>query len=331
MCDSETERELQKYLAEKRLKRRAFSAGLGATATFLVVGCDSEDDPAPTDAGAKGSDATDAAKGSVAMDAGTHASDVDDASAGEGPKLTTKSSTVMIETPDGTINAFFVHPVTRKHAGIIIWPDILGLRAAFETMATRLAEAGFAVVVTNQYYRTAQEPVLKDWSEFNDEGRAKLMPHIAAITPEGIKSDAASLVEWLDEQAAVDTGKKIGTSGYCMGGPYTFRTAASKPERVGAFASLHGGGLVTMDEDSPHLLLPMITASALIAIAQNDDERAPDVKTELKEAAADAGVEAEIEVYPAQHGWCAIDSAAYDEEQADKAWTRMVAIFNDAL
>ena len=312
MCDDATERELQKYLADKRMKRRAFNVGVGATAAILVVGCDSEDDPAPSDAGAK------------ARDAG-------DGSTGEGTKLATKSSSVEIETPDGKINAFFVHPDTGKHAGVIIWPDILGPREAFETMATRLAESGFAVVVTNQYYRTAQDPVLKDWSEFNEEGRAKLMPHIAAITPAGITSDAAALVEWLDEQAAVDTGKKIGTAGYCMGGPYTFRTAASKPERVGAFASLHGGGLVTMEDDSPHLLLPEIKASALIAIAQNDDERTPDVKTELKEAAEEANVEAEIEVYPAQHGWCAIDSAAYDKEQADKAWNRMVAIFNEAL
>jgi carboxymethylenebutenolidase len=310
MCDDATERELQKYLAEKRLKRRAFNVGVGATAAILVVGCEDEPD-ITTDAGGKSPDAGKVSDG--------------------GAQLATKSSNVEIETEDGEINAFFVHPETGKHAGVIIWPDILGPRAAFETMATRLAEAGFAVVVTNQYYRTAKDPVLKDWSEFNEEGRKKLEPHIAAITPAGITSDAAALVEWLDKQSAVDTGKKIATAGYCMGGPYTFRTAASKPERVGAFASLHGGGLVTMDEDSPHLLLPKIKASALIAIAQNDDERAPDVKTELKEAAEEADVKAEITVYPAQHGWCAIDSAAYDEEQANKAWDRMVAIFNEAL
>lgn len=314
MCDDATERELQKYLAEKRLKRRAFNVGVGATAAVLVIGCEDDPDPDPVvdeDAGAKGPDAAKASESVV--------------------DLATKSSKVEIETEDGKINAFFVHPETGKHAGVIIWPDILGPRAAFETMATTLAKAGFAVVVTNQYYRTAQDPVLKDWSEFNDEGRMKLAPHIEAITPDGIKSDAAGLVEWLDKQSSVDTGKKIGTAGYCMGGPYTFRTAASKPERVGAFASLHGGGLVTMEDNSPHLLLPTIKASALIAIAMNDDERTPDVKTELAEAAEEADVEAEIEVYPAQHGWCAIDSAAYDEEQANKAWERMVAIFNKAL
>lgn len=300
MCDDSTERELQNYLAEKRLKRRAFNVGVGATAAVMVVGCDGDDEPAST------SDA--------------------------GSELATKASDVEIETPDGTIDAFFVHPETGKHAAVIMWPDILGVRDAFKTMSTRLAASGFAVVVVNQYYRTAQAPVLEGWAEWqSDAGKAKLQPNIEAITPSGITSDAAALVEWLDGQAVVDTSKKIGTCGYCMGGPYTFRTAASKPTRVGAFASLHGGGLVTMGEDSPHLLLPTIKASALIAIAMNDDERAPDVKDELKDAAADAGVQAEIEVYPAPHGWCAIDSAAYDEEQADKAWNRMLALFQKAL
>lgn len=325
MCDDQTERDVQKWLAEKRLKRRQFNLGVGATAAILVAGCESDDDPAPADAGENNGGR--GGKGGAGGQGGAGGSTSD-----AGAKLATKSSNVEIQTPDGKIDAFFVHPESGKHAAVIMWPDILGVRDAFKTMATRLAEEGFAVVVVNQYYRSARAPVLKDWAEWQSEaGKAKIEPYIDAITPAGITSDAAVLVEWLDEQPAVDTGKRIGTCGYCMGGPYTFRTAASKPERVGAFASLHGGGLVTMEPDSPHLLLPEIEASALIAIAKNDDERMPDVKTELKEAADAAGVEAEIEVYPAQHGWCAIDSAAYDEEQANKAWDRMVAIFNDAL
>jgi carboxymethylenebutenolidase len=312
MCDDSTERDVQKYLAEKRLKRRAFNVGVGATAAVLMVGCDSEDDPVAADAGDKNTDA-----GAKGGDAGT--------------KLATKSSSVEIETPDGTIDAFFVHPETGKHAAVIIWPDILGPRAAFETMSTRLAESGYAVVVTNQYYRSAKAPVLEGWAEWqSDAGKAKVRPMIEKLTPTALTSDAAALVEWLDKQSAVDTSKRIGTAGYCLGGPFTFRTAASKPERVGAFASFHGAGLVT-DEDSPHLLLPNIQAMALIAIAEDDDKRDPDVKTVLKEAAEEADVKAEIEVYPAPHGWCAIDSAAYDEEQADKAWARMLAIFEEAL
>jgi carboxymethylenebutenolidase len=307
MCDDLTERDKQKWLAEKRLGRREFSVGVGATAAVLGAGCDDSTDP-------------------VAADAGDKASENKIADAGS--QVSTKGSTVFIDTPDGKIDAFFVHPSTGKSPAVIIWPDILGVRDAFKTMATRLAEQGHAVVVVNQYYRTSEAPVLSGWEEWStDAGKAKLMPNIAAITPAGISSDSAALVEWLDKQSTVDTDRKIGTAGYCMGGPYTFRTAASKPERVGAFASLHGGSLVTDAADSPHKLLPEIEAAALIAIAQNDDERAPDVKTVLTDAAQAASVDAEIEVYAAPHGWCAIDSSAYDQEQAEKAWARMLVLF----
>ena len=298
MCDDLTERDNEKWLAEKRLGRREFGAVVGATAAVLLPGCDSPDD--------EGENTTTKSPGSSP----------------------TTSSTVNIEMPDGTMDAFFVHPSSGKHPAVIVWPDVLGLRDAFKQMGTRLAEDGYAVLVLNQYYRTSKAPVFSSWDEWRtDEGRAKLMPMTAKLTPPSITSDAAALVDWLDKQAAVDTGKKIGTSGYCQGGPFTFRTAASRPQRVGAFASLHGGGLVTDNQDSPHLLFERIEAAALIAIAQNDDERAPDVKDQLRDAAKETGLEAEIEVYPAQHGWCAIDSTAYDQEQAEKAWTRMLALF----
>lgn len=308
MCDDTTRREHLKLLQERRLGRREFSVGAGAAAAVLVAGC--------------GDDSSD----SAAADGGKKSSDVDAGSSGTSIK--TKSSEVEIKTPDGTVDAYFVHPESGSAPAVIIWPDILGLRKAFRTMATRLAGEGYAVLVVNQFYRTSKAPIFDSWEEWmTDEGQAKLQPMIAEITPDGITSDAAAFVEWLDEQSAVNKSKKIGTAGYCMGGPYTFRTAASKPERVGAFASLHGAGLVTEMPDSPYLLLPDIKASALIAIATNDDMRQPDAKTTLKDSAADAKVSAEIEVYPAQHGWCAIDSMAYDQEQADKAFARMLVLY----
>lgn len=302
MCDDLTERDNEKWLAEKRLGRREFGVAVGATAAVLLPGC-SDSDKDPAEPGDKPSPSVTTAE--------------------------TKSSMVNIETPDGTLDAFFVHPTSGKHPAVIVWPDVLGLRDAFKTMGTRLAQDGYAVLVLNQYYRSSPAPVLSSWDEWRtDDGRAKLMPMIAKITPPGTTSDAAAMIDWLDGQSAVDTAKKIGTSGYCMGGPFTFRTAASRPQRVGAFASLHGGGLVTDAPDSPHLLFETIDAAALIAIAQNDDERAPAVKDQLKDAAKAAGLEAEIEVYPAQHGWCAIDSTVYDEAQAEKAWSRMLALFS---
>ena len=326
MCDDLTEHDNQRWLAEKRLGRREFSAAVGATAAVLVAGCGDDDSTDAAEGSAGSSGSAGHAAGSGGHAAGSSGTDEQENT------TATKSELVTIDTPDGKADAFFVYPESGRHPAVIVWPDVLGVRDAFKTMGTRLAKDGYAVLVVNQYYRTSTAPVLESWNEWNtDAGKAKLRPMIAAITPAGTTSDAAAFVEWLDKQDAVDTGKKIGTSGYCMGGPFTFRTAASKPERVGAFASLHGGGLVADNDDSPHLLFAKIKASSLIAIAMNDDERQPDAKTTLMSAAKDANLEAEIEVYPAMHGWCAIDSAVYDKDQADKAYDRMVTIFGKAL
>jgi carboxymethylenebutenolidase len=151
------------------------------------------------------------------------------------------------------------------------------------------------------------------------------------LTPELIASDGAAFVAWLDQQPEVDTAKKIASAGYCMTGSFTFRTAAAAPGRVGAIASFHGGGLVTNEPSSPHTLLDKAAVGALICIAQNDDAREPEAKVKLQEAALAANVSAEIEVYPAQHGWCCVDSPAYDGAQAERAWARMLATFERYL
>jgi carboxymethylenebutenolidase len=242
--------------------------------------------------------------------------------------LETTGRVVTIDTPDGAAEAFFVTPKTGQHPGVIIWPDVAGLREAFNQMATRLASEGYAVLAVNPYYRSSKLPILGTFAEWKtDEGKAKIAPMREALTPEGIARDGAVLVAWLDRQSQVDRARKIGTTGYCMGGPFTFRTAAAAPERVGVLASFHGGGLVVDEPSSPHLLLPRTKAAALVCVAQNDDDRDPEVKTKLRQAADAAHVTAEIEVYPAQHGWCVVDSPVYDEAQAERAWTRMLATF----
>lgn len=237
-------------------------------------------------------------------------------------------SMVDVRTPDGTADAFFVHPAKGKHPGVIIWPDIAGLRDAYKAMARRMAQAGYAVLVVNHYYRSAVAPILNSLAEFRTPaGMARINPMIAAITPAGVTSDARALAAWLDTQAPVDARRKIGTAGYCMTGGYTLRTAAALPARVGAACSFHGAGLVTTKPDSPHLLLPAIRAALLIAIARNDDARAPGDKDALRAAATAAGRDAEIEVYPADHGWCTLDAPTYDAVQADRAWGRMLTKF----
>ena len=242
--------------------------------------------------------------------------------------LPAKGRAVTVTTPDGKVDAWFYAPETGKHPAIIMWPDIAGLREAYKTMAARLASAGYAVLVVNHYYRGAVAPVLDSLIAWRTpEGQAKLKPLIAGITPEGTTRDAAAFVQWLDAQAQVDTAKKIGTCGYCMGGPYTVRTAAAQPARVGAAASFHGAGLVGDAPDSPVNLLATTNAAFLIAIAQNDDASAPAEKSALIASAKAAGRPAEVEVYPAQHGWCTIDAPIYDQVQADKAWGRMLALY----
>lgn len=240
---------------------------------------------------------------------------------------------VSVTTPDGEADCYFVHPEAGSHAGVIVWPDILGLRPAFRAMGDRLAGSGYAVLVVNPYYRTARSPVVPEGASFADaETRETVFPLARSLSPETNVTDARAFVEFLDAQSAVDTGRQIGTTGYCMGGPMVMRTAAAIPNRIGAGASFHGGGLVTEADNSPHRFVPDMQASFLIAIAENDDERDPEAKGALREAFDNASLAAEIEVYEgAMHGWCPPDSAAYHEAQAERAWARLLALFETAL
>jgi carboxymethylenebutenolidase len=240
---------------------------------------------------------------------------------------------VMVETPDGTADCYFVHPAEGRHAAVIVWPDIVSIRPAFRAMGKRLAESGYSVLVVNPYYRTARGAVVPEGKTFRDPGvRDLLMPHARTLSPETCVSDGRAFVEYLDRQAAVDTGRKIGTTGYCMTGSYTMRLAAAIPDRIGAGGSFHGGGLATDEPDSPHLLASKMKAGFLIAIAENDDARNPEEKTRLRDAFDQAGVRAEIEVYEGtQHGWCPPDSAVHHEEQAERAWSRLLNLFEQEL
>jgi carboxymethylenebutenolidase len=244
----------------------------------------------------------------------------------------TMGTDVMVPTPDGEADCYFVHPAEGAHAAVLVWPDILGLRPAFRAMGDRLAASGYAVLVVNPFYRSARAPVVPEGASFADESvRNTVFPLAQSLTPEITATDATAFVTWLDAQASVDTNRKIGTTGYCMGGPLVVRTAAAQAGRIGAVGSFHGGGLTTDQPNSPHLLIPQTMASYLIAIAQNDDERQPESKDILNETFEAAGLTHEVEVYAAQHGWCPPDSQVYDEAEAERAWARMLAMFETAL
>ena len=242
---------------------------------------------------------------------------------------TVVESDVSITTPDGVADGYFVRPASGTAPAVLMWPDIFGLRPAFRQMAKRLAESGYAVLVVNPFYRSQKAPTAP-------QGAAtpigEVRPFAQKLNEATHMTDAKAFVAWLDAQPSVDKTRKIGTQGYCMGGPMAFRTAAAVPDRVGAVATFHGGGLVTDAPNSPHLQAATSKARFLVAIAANDDARSPDDKTKLKETFEKAERPAEIEVYEgAAHGWCPPDSSVYNEPQAEKAWARLLALYKAGL
>lgn len=301
MCDELTERDNENHLlATEAPNRRDFSKmSAGAVLAAMVPACASEqttsDEPIES--------------------------------------VATIEANVAVTMSEGVSDSFYVRPATGTHPGVVMWPDIKGLRPAYKAMGKRLAMSGYSVLVVNPFYRDAKAPVVGPDASFQDPDTRNLLRGMAGkLTQDASMSDARDYISFLDQQEGVDTSRKVGTAGYCMGGPLIMRTAAAVPERVGAAASFHGGGLVRDSADSPHLLIPQSPAHVLHAIAQNDDERNPAVKTALADAYAAAGVPAEIEVYEgALHGWCALDSTVYNEVQAEKAWARMLALFERAL
>ena len=243
--------------------------------------------------------------------------------------VTVTEADVTVTTPDGACDAYFVHPSSGTAPGVLVWPDIFGLRPSFRQMGKRLAESGFSVLVVNPFSRTKKAPTA-------DNGAAtpiqSLMPLARTLSEATHMTDAKAFIAWLDQQPSVAKNKKVGTQGYCMGGPIAFRTSAAVPDRVGAVASFHGGGLVTDQPNSPHLQASKTKAQFLVAVAANDDQRAPTEKDMLKETFAKANLPAEIEVYTgAAHGWCPPDSGVYNEPQAEKAWSRLLALYGKAL
>lgn len=306
MCDEFTAKDNESYLKKSpRLSRRKFNkmaalAAMSGGGATVVGGCNS------------------ASKENVA--------------AASVPYEVTEAA-VNVTTPDGVANCHFAAPAKGRHPAVIVWPDIMGLRPAFEVMGRRLATNGYAVLTVNPYYRMTTGPVFHEGDSWRDEAvRSRIFGFSKALTPKTNVIDAKALSTFLDNQAQVDMARKTGTTGYCMGGAMTMRSAAALPDRIGAGASFHGGRLVTDAPDSPHRLVPQMEAAYLIAIAANDDARAPGDKTELRAAFDAAGRSAEIEVYEgAQHGWTVLDSDVYDEALAERAWARLLNLFETHL
>ena len=244
-----------------------------------------------------------------------------------------KERAVSFPTADGTMDGFFVQPDSGHHPAVILWPDIASLREAKRNIARKLAQAGYAVLVVNPYYRDVAGEQFADFAAFiADGGFQKVGPWRGKLNAEAVMRDAGAIVQWLDGQDGVDPAKGIGTQGYCMGGPFTVWSAAGVPARIKAAASFHGGGLVRPDNPmSPHALLGKVDASLLIAVAKDDDAKAPADKTTFADAAKAAGVAATVEVYAGDHGWMVPDSPAYNLAAATKGETDLLALYKAAL
>ncbi|MFM2067671.1 MAG: hypothetical protein RLZZ584_2580 [Pseudomonadota bacterium] len=235
---------------------------------------------------------------------------------------------VSITTPDGLCDAYFVAPGSGAAPGVLVWPDVFGLRPAFRQMGRRLAESGYSVLVVNPFYRQKKAPTAPQGGQ---TPIAEVLPLMQALTPAMHLSDGRTFVAWLDTQPEVDKSRRIGTTGYCMGGPMAVRTATVAPGRVGAVGSFHGAAMVTAAPDSPHRLLAQTQARYLIAVAENDDSKDPEAKVALRAALDAARLAGEVEVYPAAHGWCPPDTRVHDAAQSERAWSRMLAMFGQAL
>lgn len=306
MCDDRGFEESD-LIRRARLSRRSFGhlAGAGAAATLLpgaLAGC-----AIAGEAASSSSSSAASASGSLA------------------------ERMVAVDTADGIAQAHFVHPAEGAHPAVLVWPDAFGLRDAFRAMGRRLAGAGYAVLTINPYYRMVGPDFAFAGEERSMDDFAKVKPYYESLEPAMTLRDAQAMFAWLDAQEAVDSARQAGTTGYCMGGPMVFRTAAALPGRIGAGASFHGGGLVTDEPDSPHRLVDRIDAAMLVAIAADDDEKAPDHKTILRDAFAAADVKATVEVYPAAHGWMPPDTMAHDPAVAERGWAAKLALFGTAL
>lgn len=240
---------------------------------------------------------------------------------------------VMVPTPDGTADAVLFHPAgAGSWPAVLMWPDILGLRPVFREMGRRLAAEGYTVLVPNPFYRVKRAPIVTGPFDFgNKQDMAKLEGLRDALTDATIDRDAAAYITFLDKQKATNKAKAAGVQGYCFSGPFAFHTGAARSDRIRAVATFHGGGLVTKDANSPHLLIPKTKASFVVAIARNDDQKQPDAKDILKATFAAAKRPAIVEVYPADHGWCVPGSQTYDQASAERAWAELLRLYRANL
>jgi carboxymethylenebutenolidase len=254
---------------------------------------------------------------------------------GRGEKMIEKD--VEIRMADGTCDAvIYEHEDGLPRPGAIHLPDIIGIRPSHRDMARRLAGLGYTVLLPNPFYRTARPPVFDFHPKFTEERTMKRMGELAGpLTPEVMERDASGYIDYLAAQNSV-RGAKMGVVGYCFTGAMVLRAAAARPDRIGAAASFHGGGLCTDAPKSSHLVLPRIPKSngprLYFGHAVQDQFMPQEAIEKFNRALAAWGGKFESEVYDgAFHSWTVPDSAVYNQPQAERAFAKLKALFAEAL
>ncbi|HTV57789.1 MAG TPA: dienelactone hydrolase family protein [Verrucomicrobiae bacterium] len=240
---------------------------------------------------------------------------------------------VEIKTPDGVAGGFLYQPAPRgKWPGVIHLTDIFGVRPAQQRMAGQLCEAGYVVLMPNIFYRTGLPPIFDRPYDPKDEYIIKRIGELrASLPPDAMTRDASAYVDFLAQQPAV-AGAKFGAVGYCFAGAMALRITAAFPEKIGAAASFHGGGLFTGAPDSPHTVLPRVKARLYFGHAVDDRSMSAEAIAKFEAALAAWGGKYESETYSGcLHGWTTLDSAVYNPEGAARAFSKLTALFSAAL
>jgi carboxymethylenebutenolidase len=244
-----------------------------------------------------------------------------------------REEALEINMPDGTTEAFLYRPEdARRFPGVIYLPDIGGIRETNRGTARRLADNGYTVLMPNLFYRTTRLPAFDFPFRGGEERSMKRMQELRGpLTPEAVDRDASSYVDYLAANSSVGPGP-FGVVGFCFAGAVAMRFAATRPDRIAAMASFHGGGLYTDKNDSPHLLLPRMTARLYFGHAADDRSMPREAIAKFEEALAAWGGRYESEYYEgAHHGWTVPDSPVYNETAAERAFGKLTGMLAETL
>ena len=238
---------------------------------------------------------------------------------------------VEIRTGDGTADATLIRPAgANPHPGVIVLTDIWGVRPAYVDLTKKIAGHGYVVLLPNIFYRSGRPPFTENMDFQDPRTKARVGEITAPLTPEKMERDGSAYVDFLASQRFVMDGP-MGVVGFCYAGQYALRVAAARPDRIGAAASFHGGGLYNDDENSPHRLLPRVKARTYFGHATNDNSMTAGQIEMFESALEKWGGEYTSETYNARHGWMIPGREIYDPDNAARGFAKLVELFDTSL